>query len=194
MWLKTIASNLSFPVETVEWISQSTSRPVNILFTGKTGVGKWTLINCLVGNEVAKVGHGLHSETKEVRSYAVDVNSVHFTVWDSPGLQDGLDREKEYVADMKAKCSQYDLVVYCVNMTDKRITSDELKAIRIITRAFGENMWKNAVFVLSHANQLTATKKDPNRLENKLKLFKDAIPEVLMECGVSKKKWLNQFQ
>ena len=48
-------------------------------------------------------------------------------------------------------------------------------------------MWKNAVFVLSHANQLTATKKDPNRLENKLKLFKDAIPEVLMKCGVSKK-------
>lgn len=108
MWLKTIASNLSFPVETVEWISQSTSRPVDILFTGKTGVGKSTLINCLVGNEVAKVGHGLHSETKEVGSYAVDVNSVHFTVWDSPGLQDGLDREKEYVADMKAKCSRYD--------------------------------------------------------------------------------------
>lgn len=55
-------------------------------------------------------------------------------------------------------------------------------------------MWKNAVFVLSHANQRTATKKDPNRLENKLKLFKDAIPGVLMKCGVSKKKWLNQFQ
>ena len=65
-------------------------REVNILVAGKTGVGKSTLVNILVGEEVAKVGKTLYPETVDVNPYRLESfhgSGVDVVIWDTPGLQ-----------------------------------------------------------------------------------------------------------
>ena len=188
MALQELALKFGLPIETLEKVF--TSKSVHILFTGRTGVGKSTLINCLVGKAVAKEGDDLKPQTMEVQSYTTCLNGVDVTVWDSPGLQDGTGNEARCLQEMRDKCGKgCDLVVYCIKMTETRFTADETKAIKMIINEFGDDIWKNAVFVLSCANHVIrlAPKKDPNgHLQKRFDLFKDMIPKQLLECGIKK--------
>ena len=60
-----------------------------------TGSGKSTLINNLVGKEVACIGHTMQSETSIVTPYEVAVEEVGLSVYDTPGLDDSRGDENE---------------------------------------------------------------------------------------------------
>ena len=152
--LKNTISAASPPVPSYlkEWLSQASS--ASILITGKTGAGKSSLINGMVGKDVAKEGDTLDRGTMSVEQYRVACEGgVTITVWDSPGLQDGLDKEEEYVRDMQSKgCANADLVFYCTKMNDTRMAQDDKEAIRKLTKGLGKSFWSNTVFVLTFAN------------------------------------------
>ena len=170
--------------ETQDWLEHSKS--VSTIVTGKTGVGKSTLINILVGHEVSKVGYTLGPQTTEVSSHIISTSGVELVIWDTPGLQDGTDNEDKYIADMKTKCSGYDLVIYCTSMAESRFgVSDDVKAINALTNSFGESLWERAIFVLTRCNQVLPTKKDPDARKRKVQLFSEIIPKVLIKCGVA---------
>ena len=132
--------------------------PLTILITGKTGSGKSSLTNGLVGKTVAKEGHLLTSSTKQISVFEVFQGSVPFFVVDSPGLQDYKKDDKVTLKMIKKQltrlCRSFDLVVYCINMTSIRVDASEKTAIIHLTKCFGESMWKNAVFLLTFANQV----------------------------------------
>ena len=130
------------------------SRSLSILFTGKTGVGKSSLANALVGREVSPEGETLNPETLDVFNYKADIAGVDVTIWDCPGLQDGISNEAEYLNKMATKCKELDLVLYCTRMDDTRIRDEDYEAIKTLTRAFGEGIWENAIFTLTFANQV----------------------------------------
>ena len=73
--------HFALPNETQYWLEQSKS--VNIIVTGKTGVGKSTLINCLVGKQVTNEGDTLAPETMEVTSHIANVSGVDVAIWDT---------------------------------------------------------------------------------------------------------------
>ena len=165
------------------------TRSVNILVTGKTGTGKSTLINGLVGEKVAKEGEELDPETVKVDGYTRTVKGIAMTFYDSPGLQDGKTNEVEYMKDMEHKCKNIDLVLFTIRMDDTRLQEGEKEAMHKLTCAFGASFWEHSVFVLTFANKV----EDPADHENSAEYFNKRLtkwtaklPETLLQRSLKK--------
>lgn len=145
-----------------KWIQDSIKGGLQILITGRAGSGKSTLVNALVGQRLATVGSGLDPQTKNVKDYSITVEDVNVVVWDSPGLQDGSENEEEYLTELKTKCSNVDVVIYCLRITgdgadfDDVETRNDFTAIRKLTHIFGAEWWEHCIFVTTFSNVLEA--------------------------------------
>lgn len=80
------------------------SKKVNILLVGATGSGKSSTVNALFDMEVAKVGVGVDPETEYISKYELD----NLTIWDTPGLGDGIQNDAEYNDLIIKKLSEMD--------------------------------------------------------------------------------------
>ena len=140
---------------------------LDILVCGKTGVGKSTLINALLGNELCPVGDAaelddddaFRAKTQEVDATKTSVNGILLRIFDSPGLQDGTDNDQRYVDLIYDRCKDADLVFYCLEMPTARWTPREIEATLLLTNKFGPDFWKKAILVLTKANMLQPRKR-----------------------------------
>lgn len=127
-----------------------------ILVIGRTGVGKSTLINNLLGKEVAGVGHTLKSETPMVKPHEYSVEGVPIIVYDTPGLGDVICEEDEAkhldnMKDLLAK-KKIHLVVCCFQMTKTLVVSSDQGALRKYHRIGVD--WKKSIIALTFADAL----------------------------------------
>ena len=168
-------------IQMTGWWENSNS--INILITGKTGTGKSTLVNAITGKPgFAQVGRSLKPETVDVTAYEAEVEGILVVVWDSPGLQDGLEKEEAYLQSIEMSCrNNVDLFIYCVSMTENRFLegSRDIEAMAKLTDKLGKGIWNNAIFILTCANKfITKTKSTmpPGSDENKIKeIFKKRL-------------------
>ena len=148
-----------------------------ILVCGKTGVGKSTLVNSILGKDVVKTGgpgcrsqsqpgpfSSLSAVTAGITSASGDVEGVTVTVYDSPGLQDGHGKDESYLDQIREVFDQAHLTLYCFEMTTTRWLPSDQNAIELITKKFGMEFWSKAILVLTKANQYQLSKsyEDPN--------------------------------
>lgn len=73
--------------------SQQVGIIFDVMVTGVTGAGKSTTLNSFFEKEVATVGRGVDPETMSLESY--QLNDA-FRLWDTPGLGDGVQKDKEH--------------------------------------------------------------------------------------------------
>ncbi|XP_011407844.1 PREDICTED: GTP-binding protein A-like [Amphimedon queenslandica] len=141
--------------------------PVNILVIGPTGAGKSTLINALLGDTVAKVGHGAGAVTSEVKVHEGAYEGIQLKVYDTTGFSDTRGKSGNSIVKEIAQSNKFDLILICVKMNHR---ADE--GVRKMFKVLGENlrreMWDRSVIVLTFANaflQLKNIKKLPNKAE-----------------------------
>ena len=140
---------------------------LNILITGLTGSGKSSLANAFLGKKrgdrgAAKEGDDIQEGcTEHVRGRASHrSHQSGITIWDTPGLMDGSDKEKQYLKEMKVfwkRKNSYDLVIYCVKADTRFVDgkdNNDVKAMITLKKKFGQDLWKNAVIVLTFANNI----------------------------------------
>lgn len=176
-------------IDTVLTKLQSTApaKSITVLLTGKTGVGKSTLTNGILGfkeddKNAAKEGDSIKARcTTEVTKYQQCRNGVTITVWDSPGLQDGTVFQTDYLHQMKQKCKNIDLTMYCIKMIETRFVrgpeNPDVVAIEKLTKHFGYDFWKSTIIVLTYANTLEAfnVEWDDYSKTEKAKAFKEKL-------------------
>ena len=176
---------------------ESGSQSLTILLTGKIGSGKSAIVNGLVGTMVSKEGEMLTSSTPDVSMYGLCKGGVQFCVVDTPGLQDRAVTDKKTLSRIKEQISHtcksviIDLVIYCIDMTRQRIDSSDELAVSHLTKCFGESIWKNAIFVLTFANNasppLSYEGKEADWFEERIGQFEQGLHDVLTAAKVSEK-------
>ena len=79
-------------------------KKANIILVGATGSGKSSTVNALFNMEVAKVGVGVDPETVTITSFELE----NLTIWDTPGLGDGIKNDESYNRMLIDKLSELD--------------------------------------------------------------------------------------
>ncbi|MDE5933537.1 MAG: GTPase domain-containing protein [Lachnospiraceae bacterium] len=108
-------------------------RKINIVIMGKTGAGKSTLVNTLMGKPVAKVGVG-GRQTLENALYTTRRNGSQLNLYDTVGLEsnDALNEQtlceiRKRIEESKRELAENDInaVWYCINANGARFEDVE---------------------------------------------------------------------
>ena len=169
---------------------------LSILFAGKTGVGKSSLINGVLGKRITEEGSGANSCTslsslqnhfEEYVQY--EDKQIKIIVWDSPGLLDGLDKDIEYLRQLKIVLSRVDLVVYCISMRE-RFEESAKKALAAFIQ-MKPDVLRNTVIALTQSNDITYPEEYDNEKDDVIHFtkvfqeYKDNIEASLRKCNIS---------
>ena len=131
---------------------------ISIMVCGKTGIGKSTLLNVLLGTENRFVVKGpdndgddcMEAGTKDVTSISETIHGIKVTMYDTPGIQS--DSCDNYFVDSMAKLkNKMDLVLFCIDSTATRWAT-ETDAVKKLHSCFGSEIWTKAIFVLTRSN------------------------------------------
>ena len=128
------------------------AKSISLLVLGKTGAGKSSLINSILGRDVTHEGGDYEIGTKEIECFREDVNGITVSIWDTPGLYDDSGKTKSYLE--KIESLTFDLAFFCSDMTDTRVTEQDRRIVSDFTRVLGADFWRRALFVFTFANEV----------------------------------------
>ena len=153
-------TNLKFlPEVTKDKVINQIYQTFSFILVGRTGVGKSSTINNLLGEKVAEVGES-EPTTFEVAPYRLKKNEVDITVWDTPGLCDALDNanDQKYIEMIKNVIDEVDCLWFVSRLDETRLSADEQYALLLITNTLGKQIWENSLIIFTHAcNQSIST-------------------------------------
>jgi predicted GTPase len=159
-------------------------RQFTFLLIGRTGVGKSSIINSLMGEQVAPTDE-FEPKTVTVDEYTFEHNGHSFVLIDTPGLCDALPsfkHDRKYmrkIADkLKSKQRDVDCVLYVTPLDETRVRADEQYAIKFLSKCLSEKLrrefWKHAVIVFTFADKVS-----PADFMNRLNRRKELIQKEI---------------
>ena len=149
---------------------QVRSKQVNIMLVGATGCGKSSTINAMFDMNVAKVGVGVDPETSCIAKFDLD----NLVIWDTPGLGDGVERDKEITREIIDKLSEIgedgkpliDLVVVVMDSSSKDLGTSYDLINNVLIPTLGSEAEKRIIIGLNQAD-IAMKGKHWNKEENK---------------------------
>ncbi|MFN8382837.1 MAG: TIR domain-containing protein [Anaerolineales bacterium] len=140
--------------ELANMLNKASQREFTLLLLGKTGVGKSSIVNTLMGKQVAPIGD-FRPTTFTVKYYRSEVQGIKFSIVDTPGLCDDLpekSKDEIYLSEIKTNVKDIDCIWFTTPLSEPRVASDELMGISHITKVFGSKIWERSIIVLTKAD------------------------------------------
>ncbi|XP_039679501.1 GTPase IMAP family member 7-like isoform X2 [Perca fluviatilis] len=167
-----------------------------IVILGKTGSGKSSLANTIFGEGLFTIGHTLKSETRKCESKTKSVNGRSITLIDTPGFFDteiSEEKMKPEIVRCITECAPGPHAFLIVLKVEK-FTEHEEAVITKINEYFSEEVYKYAILVFTHGDQLPEGKTIKDLVcQNQL------VSDLVEKCGgrchiVDNKYWKNNRQ
>ena len=189
-----IAANCSFDKQKLDQVLGDDTRKlfdweepmsIKILVVGRVGVGKSSLVNALVGMDVAKTGTSVRGVTKNVERKVSIKNGIPVYITDTPGLGNVDINDEDILRTALEQSEGIDLFLFCMNMTH-RFDHQYVEEMKAITNMFGIAIWKKGMIILTSANAWN----EKEKFISKLHEWEDALRKItkqFIDLEVAKK-------
>ena len=172
-----------FFLQALEKMVEEVGRKRLVFFVaGRTGWGKSSTVNSLVGKVVSKVSD-YEPETADVTGFEFEMNGVKAIIFDTPGLRDGKGNDETYIELMRSKVEKPDSMLY-VSRLDETRQEDDRQVIKIISSALGERVWEYTVIVFTFANNVKPSQYQ-TKLDAKTKIIRELIADHISDKEVA---------
>ncbi|XP_008304182.1 GTPase IMAP family member 7-like [Stegastes partitus] len=169
---------------------------IRMALLGKTGAGKSSLGQMILGEPVFKIDDSANSGTSKCQKETRQVGGGSITVIDTPGFFDNRrsdDKLKSEMIDSLIECSD-GLDAFLILLKVEKFTEHENEVVSRITGYFSEEAFKHAVVVFTHGDQLPDNMKIEDFVGGNERLC-----GLLEKCGkrchvVDNKYWKNNQQ
>ena len=125
---------------------------------GKTGAGKSSSINTIVGENVCKVTSSSQSVTKHCQLVEKDARGKHLVIVDTPGLYDTESSEEETCNEIGKMIglTSPGFHAFIVVIRIGRFTKEEIRSVHILAKMFGAEMYERTVLLFAGIDNLEA--------------------------------------
>ncbi|SAM03025.1 hypothetical protein [Absidia glauca] len=168
-----------------------TSEPIAMMVLGKTGDGKSSLLNDILGHEVFKQKASVKSQTKDVVEkegfwaplhpylHGKQAFGCNVRVYDTPGFGDSMHRDGQFLTMIQHRIQQSP--IHCFLLVFKVTTNEDhiFKTLDILQSLFhhfassSSDIWPHVILVFTHADLSTSHRYQSNKVALKTRVVAD---------------------